>query len=145
MEVTYIDHGSSGDDLRVVNAARVSFHKESHWMLEGASADGTVDTYYEKPVLHESDVKLINYLAKHNHFTPFTHCRETFVSKYYGSPMIELKELNETDRAGLIYDVDLNRWRHSLYGWANLLKKGLVDEDCVPAICAYLHNKYPVS
>ena len=44
-----------GDDLTVVNAARVSFAKHS--------TDFT-----------EKDSKLIQYLAKHNHFTPFTHC-----------------------------------------------------------------------
>jgi thymidylate synthase (FAD) len=43
-----------GDDLTVVNAARVSFHKESKEM--------TVQ-----------DEKLIKYLAKHNHITPFFH------------------------------------------------------------------------
>lgn len=43
-----------GNDLTVVNAARVSFHKESNEMTE---ADG----------------KLIRYLAKHKHVTPFFH------------------------------------------------------------------------
>lgn len=43
-----------GSDLTVVNAARVSFAKESK---EFSNADG----------------KLINYLAKHNHITPFFH------------------------------------------------------------------------
>ena len=43
-----------GDDLMVVNAARVSFEKESHEMTLG-------------------DQKLITYLAKHNHVTPFFH------------------------------------------------------------------------
>lgn len=46
--------GTFGDDLTVVNAARVSFAKES-------------------VKLDEKDVKLINYLAKHNHITPFFH------------------------------------------------------------------------
>ena len=45
---------SMGDDLMVVNAARVSFAKES----------------YEFSL---ADVKLITYLAKHNHITPFFH------------------------------------------------------------------------
>lgn len=54
--VEYIDH--LGDDLRVVNAARVSFDKEST-KFEGR------------------DEKLLKYLAKHNHFTPFTHCAIT--------------------------------------------------------------------
>jgi thymidylate synthase (FAD) len=51
-----------GDDTTVVNAARVSFNKritELNW----------------------SDVSLINYLSKHNHFTPFTHCVVTLLEK----------------------------------------------------------------
>ena len=50
--VSYIAH--SGSDLLVVNAARVSFNKH-------------------KERLDESDVKLIKYLAEHNHWTPFGH------------------------------------------------------------------------
>ncbi len=45
---------SMGDDLMVVNAARVSFNKESKMMTGG-------------------DAKLIKYLADHNHVTPFFH------------------------------------------------------------------------
>ena len=43
-----------GDDLMVVNAARVSFAKES-------------------TEFNDKDAKLIRYLAKHNHITPFFH------------------------------------------------------------------------
>jgi len=43
-----------GSDLTVVNAARVSFAKEVH-------------------VMEEKDIKLLNYLAKHNHISPFFH------------------------------------------------------------------------
>lgn len=63
MQVTLVD--TMGTDLSVVNAARVSFDKESAWDLEAED-------------LQEKDKKLINYLAKHNHFTPFTHCSVTF-------------------------------------------------------------------
>jgi thymidylate synthase (FAD) len=59
-----------GDDLTVVNAARVSFDKESEW--ENITPAGPIDH-----LLTEKDTKLINYLAKHNHFTPFTHCTIT--------------------------------------------------------------------
>ena len=45
---------SMGDDLMVVNAARVSFHKESKMMTSG-------------------DAKLIKYLADHDHISPFFH------------------------------------------------------------------------
>ena len=54
--VEYIDH--MGDDITVVNSARVSFDKTSQITEEG---------------LRKGDVKLINFLAKNNHFTPFTH------------------------------------------------------------------------
>lgn len=43
-----------GNDLTIVNAARVSFNKES-------------------TELNSKDEKLIQYLAKHNHITPFFH------------------------------------------------------------------------
>ena len=51
--VEYVSH--MGSDLSVVNAARVAF--------------GT-----EKDTVDEKDVKLINYLMKHNHTSPFEHC-----------------------------------------------------------------------
>lgn len=52
IRVQYVDH--MGDDRSVVNAARVSFGK-------------MVDTFTDK------DAKLVKYLAKHNHWTPFGH------------------------------------------------------------------------
>lgn len=74
-----------GDDLAVVNAARVSFDKESDWEREYMEYEfydewGSEHSNYtcvgEK--LRDADGKLIKYLAKHNHFTPFTHCFATF-------------------------------------------------------------------
>lgn len=63
--VEYIDH--MGDDLSVVNAARVSFHKESDW--EEVHKDG----FLVGARLPEKDTKLISYLAKHSHWSPFAH------------------------------------------------------------------------
>lgn len=51
-----------GDDLRVVNSARVSFAKE-HQQFQ------------------DNDAGLINYLAKHNHWTPFSHVQITLREK----------------------------------------------------------------
>jgi thymidylate synthase (FAD) len=48
-----------GNDLTVVNAARVSFHKEVDKMSPG-------------------DERLVNYLADHNHVTPFFHPQARF-------------------------------------------------------------------
>ena len=61
MKVELLDH--MGDDLAVVNAARVSFDKESWWEVD----------YEGLAYLSEADKKLITYLAKHNHWTPFAH------------------------------------------------------------------------
>jgi thymidylate synthase (FAD) len=60
-----------GSDLSVVNAARVSFDKESEWVENYGVEDGQLLAGRE---LSEKDQKLISYLARNNHFTPFTHC-----------------------------------------------------------------------
>ena len=57
MEVTLID--KMGTDLTVVNAARVSFGKK-------------------KKKFTDADTRLIDYLARHNHWTPFGHCSLQF-------------------------------------------------------------------
>lgn len=53
-----------GDDITVVNAARVSLSKESSFTDEGE--------------LKNSDKKLIKYLAEHNHDSPFFHPQARF-------------------------------------------------------------------
>ena len=52
-----------GSDLTVVNAARVSFSNESNFEIDHGGM----------PCLSVKDGKLIRYLAKHNHWTPFAH------------------------------------------------------------------------
>lgn len=75
MEVKLID--VMGDDLRVVNAARVSFSKESEWEFEELKPFDSGPNYN----LSEKDQKLIKYLAKHNHWTPFSHVQITLREK----------------------------------------------------------------
>ena len=60
--VTYVDH--MGSDLSVVNAARVSFGKKSDWDVGQK--------------LSERDARLIAYLARENHKSPFNHAFATF-------------------------------------------------------------------
>lgn len=60
MKVEYIDH--MGNDLSVVDAARVSFDKESQPVWRD-----------NRLVISERDKKLLAYLAKHNHWSPFAH------------------------------------------------------------------------
>ena len=82
IEVTHIDH--MGSDLSVVNAARVSFGKKRE-------ALGTV-TVNDKTsiVLHDTDRKLIKYLAKHRHMSPFGHA---FASFHIKAPIFVARQL----------------------------------------------------
>ena len=80
MEVTYIDH--MGNDLSVVNAARVSFGKKSK--LE------CIDMVKGKYVLNKKDAKLINYLAKYKHKSPFNH---SFVTFHVKAPIFVARQL----------------------------------------------------
>lgn len=71
-QVTLVD--SMGSDLSVVNAARVSFHKESDW--EWFEWEDIVEAElrsFGRNQLSEKDQKLIAYLARHNHWSPFAH------------------------------------------------------------------------
>ena len=99
IEVTYIDH--MGSDASVVNAARVSFAKAADLFTE------------------EQNSKLITYLAKHNHKSPFNHC---FMSFRVKAPIFVARQLvkheylpwNETSRRYVddepeFFDLD---WRY---------------------------------
>ena len=61
---------SMGSDLSVVNAARVSFDKQSSW--------ASCDKKTLELTLNDSDRKLILYLATHNHWSPFSHAFASF-------------------------------------------------------------------
>ena len=74
IEATYIDH--MGSDLSVVNAARVSFGKQSEWDWAEVDGEGNLDVLEQR--LSDHDTKLIRYLAKHKHMSPFGHCFATF-------------------------------------------------------------------
>jgi thymidylate synthase (FAD) len=80
IKVTYIDH--MGSDLSVVNAARVSFGKKS----EMVCTDLQVGTWELKP----QDTKLIRYLAREKHYSPFNH---TFVTFHVAAPVFVARQL----------------------------------------------------
>ena len=82
IEVTF--KGSMGNDLTVVNAARVSFGKESEWDYEES------DAYSFKQHMKARDKKLIQYLAKHKHISPFGHC---FASFHIKAPVFVARQL----------------------------------------------------
>ena len=70
IKATYIDH--MGEDLTVVNAARVSFGKKR-------------DVFQE-----QEDYRLIHYLAEHGHTSPFGHC---FASFHVKAPIFVARQL----------------------------------------------------
>ena len=80
IEVTYVNH--MGDDLSVVNAARVSFGKKSDYMPRVHMG--------EPKVLQYKDDRLIKYLAKHKHKSPFNH---TFTTFHVKAPVFVARQL----------------------------------------------------
>ena len=83
MKVTYIDH--MGSDLSVVNAARVSFGKSSKAIgYTGIGDDPMV------ALINDMDKKLIKYLAKHKHTSPFGHA---FASFHIKAPIFVARQL----------------------------------------------------
>ena len=78
IKATYVEH--MGSDLSVVNAARVSFGKTSE--MEANT--------WGPPTLEERDAKLIKYLAKHKHTSPFGHA---FASFHIKAPIFVARQL----------------------------------------------------
>ena len=83
-----------GSDLTVVNAARVSFSKESSW------EEIPFNDFSEVKVLKEKDEKLIRYLAKHGHWTPFGHASLSFRIK---APVFVARQLVK-HQVGLVWN-----------------------------------------
>jgi thymidylate synthase (FAD) len=91
IKTTLIDH--MGSDLSVVNAARVSFGKESNWERHSTDIwDNETDTMtrVDYTQLSDRDDKLINYLAKHKHLSPFGHA---FASFHVKAPIFVARQL----------------------------------------------------
>ena len=92
IDVTYIDH--MGSDLSVVNAARVSFGKRTDW--EWSDEEGATNYTFgqEDGKIHlklsDRDTKLIKYLAKHKHISPFGHA---FASFHVKAPVFVARQL----------------------------------------------------
>lgn len=90
MHVELLDH--MGDDRSVVNAARVSFDKESELEFDWNWA----------PILSEKDEKLIHYLAKHKHWTPFAH---TSIKFRITMPIYVARQLAKHQIGGVVNEV----------------------------------------
>lgn len=122
IEVTAIHPERWGDDLDVVNAARVSYNKESEWEYwsgdrQLTAREGKLQLAYRR--LSKQDKKLIQYLAKHKHFSPFNH---SFIKVRVKAPIFVARQLvkheymtwNEVSRRYVDEEPEFyfpNRWR----------------------------------
>lgn len=88
IKVDLIDH--MGSDITVVNAARVSFDKASSY------EEDREGLWY----LKASDARLIQYLATHDHWTPFAHPQLTFRIK---APLFVARQLGK-HQVGLVWN-----------------------------------------
>ena len=121
---------SMGSDLTIVNAARVSFDKESDW--SHPQYDGDPDK-----ILKVADEKLINYLAKHNHWSPFAH---TSIQLRVNAPIFVARQLVKHQVGGVWNEVSRryvddepvfyfpDKWRKR----AENVKQGSSDEEFNP-------------
>lgn len=89
--VTLLDH--MGSDLTVVNAARVSFDKES---------DFEWDQDERCAILSDADTRLVKYLAKHDHWSPFAHTSVQFRVK---APIFVARQLVKHQVGGVWNEV----------------------------------------
>lgn len=141
MKVEYIDH--LGTDLTVVNAARVSFDKESQWETGFKMSDDDCDVHYGEPCrleytkLSDADTKLITYLAKHNHWSPFAH---TSIQLRIKAPIFVARQLVKHQVGGVWNEVS-RRYVDSepefylpevLRARAENVKQGSSNIPCVP-------------
>jgi thymidylate synthase (FAD) len=135
-KVFVLDHGHvdlvdwMGSDLSVVNAARVSFNKESHWDSDPHWSGS------QKHILSEKDTKLIKYLGKHNHFTPFCHPQITlrikcpiFVRAQLGKHQIGLT-MNEVSRRYVTFEPEIYTplWRNAPTDGAKQGSSGAIED-----------------
>lgn len=128
-QVTLIDNTTG--DICVVNSARVSFSKESNYDQNGALAAG--------------DQKLLNYLASHAHWTPFSHVRNTFAFNVDTFEMDWfIQAVTQDHLAGIVMTQgtidEKPMWfiRHSLYGWIKLLEVDAVEYIFQPSARQYI-------
>lgn len=82
-----------GSDLTVVNAARVSFDKESMFEWTHEELGGK---------LSDADARLVKYLARHNHWSPFAHTSVQFRVK---APIFVARQLAKHQVGGVWNEV----------------------------------------
>lgn len=129
MKVELIDR--SNGDLLAVNSARVSMAKHH-------------DTF--EP---DTDRRLLAYLAREGHFTPYTHARMTIDAP---RGCIDVLGASETHLAGFVFKEYVTedkcvriKARHSVWGWAYWLRSGLIDRETAKDLQGFMGFQFPES
>lgn len=125
MQVNLIPQEEINSDLGVVNAARVSLNKRHN-------------------IFEENDTKLLNYLAVHNHWTPFAHSSMYFCINWpdYNTELDWYKKRNQ---AGFqhITNTEGDFIKGSLIGWIKNIQ--YLPKKLQGYILYELYSKYPKS
>lgn len=150
----------TNSDLTVVNAARCSFDKESQWerVHNFSKCNYNVDAdiclpcedWHWQQQLSAADIKLINYLATHHHWTPFAHCQEVFALHMTDFELLDFFvkanlsgfEWCNFESEGAVHDGGINI-RGSLYAW--LTNSRYLPDDIAYNILVALFDRYPIS
>ena len=148
LQVTLMD--SMGSDLSIVNAARCSFGKKSEYETVGYNQmSGMLDSvnlrdytwvesgssgYYRK--LKDQDVRLLKYLAKHKHMSPFGHVFLSFHIKapiFVHAQLLKHKFLRANTISRRYVDSDIDFYRPDVWRGRSEDKKqgssGVVDRE----------------
>ena len=125
MQVSLIPSIDINSDLGIVNTARVSLNKQSSFIhIEPSTCIPTCnpETNLTHWTLNANDIKLINYLARYNHWTPFAHSRLYFEIAWK-SQYDELVFYRNYNPGGFsIVNTDSNSLiKGSLYSWIRAL------------------------
>ena len=93
IKATYIEH--MGNDISVLNAARVSFNKETTFTYKNEGEEeqffSKTDPFGDDLFLTKGDYKLINFLAREKHLLPFRHPQ---VSLHIKAPIFVIRQLD---------------------------------------------------
>jgi len=139
-DITVTPITEEDSDLKIVNAARVSFDKQSEWDC------GVSPTNELRHFLSDRDQRLLNFLARHNHWTPFAHCHITVarvLSKdevldwlMVRGPGVESARYDYGDKIQLIET-------GSVYAWVKHIQKRNLPERQVSDLATIIMRRHP--
>jgi thymidylate synthase (FAD) len=121
------------DDLLVVNSARVSFAKKSNWLPDVTG----------EPVLSERDQKLMGFLARNGHWTPYAHPQMWVQMALSDAEAVAWLLKRGVGFQTLQTSPGEYMVKGSLYAWVRNLRQGLLPEDVDAGVRDMLWESFP--